>query len=179
MVQLLIVSLTSMSKQRLQSWLPFSTESCKAVNTWFCPLFALSHHVPPHRVCTALKEMFATVGKSADFPKMFNTRKYPEAILRLGSVNYSNTAGREAAIKPLRACWEHTNKQPRTLGQQVAKQAQVFESLGAARKQQQAGAQPPRKPEHGVVSTSDSSLVGAHFAMLDVAYTHVPLEWSM
>jgi hypothetical protein len=103
-----------------------------------------------NRVCTALGRMFEAVGKSANFPKIFNTRKYPAAILQRGSVNYANTAGREAVIKPLRDCWEHTNKQPRTLRQQVAHQVQVFESLGAVSRQT-AGAQPPHQP-HGVVS---------------------------
>lgn len=115
---------------------------------------APSFRVTPlhHRVCTALKDVFEAEGKSADFPKMFNTLKYPQAILRLGSVNHANTAGREAVIKPVRTCWERTNKNPATLGQQVTKQLQVSESLGAASKQQ-AGAQPLHKQLHGVVST--------------------------
>lgn len=104
--------------------------------------------------------MFEAVGKSAAFPKMFNTRKFPGAILRLGTVGYANTAGREAVIKPLRTCWEQTNKQPRTLGQQVAQHVQLSETLGAASRQQ-AGAKPPHQAV-GMVSSERGSCSGVH-----------------
>lgn len=83
---------------------------------------------------------------------MFNTLKYPEAIVRFGNVQHTNSAGREGVIKPVRECWEHTSKHTATVGVEVAKQVQLHEGLGAAARQQAGPSRPNQHVGTGVVS---------------------------
>jgi hypothetical protein len=105
------------------------------------------------RVGSKLSSMLTRADKSPTFPKMHNMRKYPGAILRLGNVQHANTAGREGAIRPLRECWERTDKHPRTLSRHVAQKVQLFEDLSAASRRQAAANPPHRRGGTGVVSS--------------------------
>lgn len=101
-----------------------------------------------------LTSVFASVGKPSEFPKMFNTRKYPEAILRFGNVRHMNAACREGVIKPVRTCYAQTSKHTATVGVEVAKQVQLHEALGAAARQQAVAHPPNQHVGTGVVSGS-------------------------
>lgn len=71
--------------------------------------------------CRLGDELLEVLGdvKSFEFPKFFNMGKVVEDLLTWGMMDLNNTSPKEASMKDVRAAYQHTNRKPKGLTQQV------------------------------------------------------------